>query len=127
MIGRERWDGRTEAGGGGSAPAPPHEPQPLDERQIKLHLLESLARSQRALSSILEQIGELGAAMPELPKAVLRNMELIAKYQGQMAEKTSGLRLRAVRAGKPGAPWLQRGVARNGGSSGSARGGNKQG
>lgn len=122
MSGRERQDGRPEADASGFAPvsAQPHGQHPLDERQIKLHLLESLARSQRALSAILEQIGELGAVMPELPKAVLRNMELIAKYQGLLAEKATGMRLRAVHAGKPQTPWLQRGVARAGRGPGRA-------
>lgn len=76
------------------------------ENEIKLDILGSLARSQQALSLILESMaGTVGAASPDAD-AVAKYLRLIAQYQQILTEKIAGMEIRRVEMGIPAAQWL---------------------
>jgi hypothetical protein len=81
------------------------------ENEIKLHLLESLAMSQRAVSVMIGHYAELSGQSMRLSQDTLRQLELITRYQGILTEKISGVRLRKVCKGSHTKPWLNRVVA----------------
>ncbi|WP_159881082.1 hypothetical protein [Paenibacillus puerhi] len=99
------------------------------ENRAKLHMLVSLARSQRALARMLESMAELmeaGARQGRDGSAKagermeggsrerrdmagrewLAQLEALSRYQRAMAERLGLLRLRKIRRGIPGKPWL---------------------
>jgi len=76
------------------------------ENEIRLHLLQSLAMSQRAISKMIATCAELPDYSEEMSRQVLRNLELLARAQGALAEKIGRHRLRGVMRGVPGRPWL---------------------
>jgi hypothetical protein len=80
----------------------------VKENEIKLHLLESLAMSQRAVSAILGSCAELSEQSPELSRQLLQNLEHITRYQGVLTEKISGVRIRRLTSGCPRTPWWNR-------------------
>ncbi len=83
------------------------------ENAIKLHLLESLAMSQRAVSVMIGHYAELSGQSMRLSQDTMRQLELITRYQGVLFEKISGIRLRKACKGTPATPWLNRGVAKS--------------
>jgi len=85
----------------------------LLERQdeIKLDILESLARSQKALASIIEIMAGAAERSQELSEGLLDNVEIIAKYQRALAAKLAGMRVTARVRGAPGKPWLSERVS----------------
>jgi two-component sensor histidine kinase len=82
------------------------------ENKLKLHLLHSLARSQRALARIIESMaavaeGKANSGSSEAAaEKVVEQLEAISRYQRQLTEKISGVRIRKFRRGLPGKPWL---------------------
>ncbi|MEB3100426.1 hypothetical protein [Ferviditalea candida] len=76
------------------------------ENEIKLDILGSLARSQQALSLILESMaGAAGAVSPDAD-AVFKYLRTIAKHQQILTEKITGMEIRKVETGVPARQWL---------------------
>lgn len=83
-----------------------------EEARIKLHILNSLARSQRALARILESIADVmehrehrehrKAAEGRLGEQI----EAISRYQRQIAVKMIGVKIRRKTCGVPQKPWI---------------------
>lgn len=73
---------------------------------IKLHILQSLARSQRALATMIENMADISTHSSKVSKHLLENIETITKYQELIAAKLIGLRFRRRIKGKPAKPWL---------------------
>lgn len=76
------------------------------EQRIKLDLLDSLARSQRALARIIESVALSVESSPPLARQVAENLETIVKYQQILARKIIGIPIREKQKGTPGDPWL---------------------
>ena len=77
------------------------------ELEIKLDILKSLARSQKALASMMEQIAEMTiTAPPAQDRELMREWIAIRKHQRVLAEKILGIRLGHVVQGRPGALWI---------------------
>ncbi|MDF2724510.1 MAG: hypothetical protein K0Q59_4185 [Paenibacillus sp.] len=77
------------------------------EREIKLDILQSLARSQRALARILESAADTsGAGSASSDDDSLRkSIEAIERHQLVIMEKLCGITLGEVKASPPAAPW----------------------
>jgi len=86
------------------------------ENELRLSILEAVARSQQALASIIEsvaaarEVGMIGANSEQ----TARELEALARYQLVLAEKILSLKLRHIRTGEPGQPWLSSEVCRCG-------------
>ncbi|GIP39139.1 hypothetical protein J31TS4_24190 [Paenibacillus sp. J31TS4] len=80
------------------------------ENELRLELLESLARSQRALASLIETAAAAGLGAPEGAGTLLANAEALCRYQLVLAGKIAGHRLRRVFRSRPGRIWLRRGL-----------------
>ncbi|GLX67096.1 hypothetical protein [Paenibacillus glycanilyticus] len=78
------------------------------EREVKLELLSSLARSQTALARILDSIADVSGASPALAQSIAENVELLTTMQKYIAESVTGLTMRRKyrKLGSPGTPWL---------------------
>lgn len=78
------------------------------EQHIKLHLLTSLARSQRALTQMLESVADISTSSKETAQRLAENIGVISNYQRQLTAKITGITIRRrVRTnGGNGKPWL---------------------
>ncbi|CAG7647788.1 hypothetical protein ACFQI7_20640 [Paenibacillus allorhizosphaerae] len=84
---------------------------PADETtRAKLHILNSLARSQRALAKIIEVMAE-SAESTNAGKTLIEQIDAISRYQRQIAVKMIGIRIRRKTFGLPGKPWIHPMVA----------------
>ncbi|MDO3676023.1 hypothetical protein [Paenibacillus ehimensis] len=86
-----------------------------EENKVKLHILHSLARSQRALARMIESVADVVEGSEETARKLSVQMEAISRYQGQIAMKMAGVRIRRLRRsrrGIPGKPWLGEEVKR---------------
>lgn len=106
------------------------------ENEVKLHLLRSLARSQRALARILESVADTaqpssspGADRPGPGQApasfsgehvdlLVRQLAVLSSCQQQLTEKLTGIRIRKFQRGRPGKLWLCRRVRLETGTAG---------
>lgn len=80
----------------------------LDRQQeMKLDILESLARSQKALARIIESAADSAPAGAEAgtPDGLQKSIGAIARYQQAIMEKMFGIRVGTVRTTPPAAPW----------------------
>jgi hypothetical protein len=85
------------------------------ESLIKLDLLQSLARSQRALARMLEQAADAGDETEQVGEEFRRNLAAIGRLQAALAEAMGLIRIRRIRKGAPGPVWLHpRLIRRNG-------------
>lgn len=82
------------------------------EMEIRLDILRSLARSQRALADMLEGIALLTGESEEDARRVRRQAQELVRCQTVLAEKLCGIRINRIIRGKPGRLWLRGGVAR---------------
>lgn len=73
---------------------------------VKLHLLRSLARSQRAAARIVECAADQAEKSEELADRLKRHIRLIEDYERILAGQMSLLLPRSVRRGSPGKPWI---------------------
>lgn len=80
------------------------------ERAIKLDMLHSLARSQRALARLLECVADVTEADDGMKRNLKRHFAALAACQRALADRIVGIRVRRVVSGKPGAVWLDRKV-----------------
>ncbi|MEX2460143.1 MAG: hypothetical protein WD469_02370 [Paenibacillaceae bacterium] len=88
------------------------------QNELKLDILRSLARSQRALAEIVEIIAPVMAASvhgtssahqagsDHLAQQILAHMGSLSEYQHALAQKLSGIEIRQVKKGRPCQPWL---------------------
>ncbi|MEK3720850.1 hypothetical protein [Paenibacillus sp. FSL H8-0034] len=100
----------------------PNAPDYTHEQRIQMHMLTSIARSQRALTQILEAVADLtqksadahisSESITTNPKEtvqrVVDNIQQISNYQRQLTAKITGITIRRrVRVrGHNGKPWL---------------------
>jgi len=82
----------------------------LRREQLKLDMLEALARSQHALASMLEQMAAVTEVSPHAAKQMIASAETLARYQQSLAECVSAIRFPRIRKGRPGKAWLAAGV-----------------
>lgn len=76
--------------------------------EIKLDILESLARSQRAISRIIESVADVSSSSDKAANHVLENLDIITKYQHEIANKLFNIHVSHLKKGHPSAPWLNR-------------------
>ncbi|SMF89508.1 hypothetical protein SAMN05661091_4673 [Paenibacillus uliginis N3/975] len=77
------------------------------EREAKVAMISSIARSQDALAGILENIAEITAHSDVTARKLAENIRLLNAYQSVMAEMLTGIRLNRSKLGKPASPWLK--------------------
>lgn len=82
------------------------------ETELKLDILQSLARCQRALASILETMAVCGNEDEQAAITLRKHAETIERYQLAIAEKIIGIPFHPWRASKPGPVWLHPQVCR---------------
>jgi hypothetical protein len=83
-----------------------------NRERIELHMLTSLARSQRALCRIMETIADQVTVSEQLAIQMAENLQTISEYQRSMIEKITKKSPRQRRLGTPGKPWISKNVAR---------------
>ncbi|TVY11840.1 hypothetical protein [Paenibacillus cremeus] len=77
------------------------------ENRTKLHILNSLARSQRALARIMESIADVVEGTEPTAQKLAEHIEAISKYQRQLSSKMMGIRLRRKTYGRVTMkPWI---------------------
>jgi hypothetical protein len=88
------------------------------QNKLKLDILQSLARSQRALAEIVEVIAPVVASSIHgtssdheassefMAKQILAHLGSLNNYQHALAQKLSGINIRQVKNGRPGKIWL---------------------
>jgi len=79
---------------------------PEREIRIKLDILESVARSQRALARLLESAADVYEASPALAARLRENLEQLADCQQALVRLIAPIRLPRTKPGRPGKPWL---------------------
>ncbi|WP_020617540.1 hypothetical protein [Paenibacillus daejeonensis] len=79
------------------------------EREVKLELLSSLARSQRAMARILESVADVTACSSDSARALQQELRTMTRLQQAIASSIVPLRISKVQRGKPGRLWLRDG------------------
>lgn len=75
------------------------------EQGIKLDILTSLARSQKALTSMIEDVAEMKPILTS-EQELLRELVVMGRYQRLLVEKILMIRSRNVVHGRPGEHWI---------------------
>jgi hypothetical protein len=83
-----------------------------NREKIELHMLTSLARSQRAICRIIETIADQVEVSEQLAVHIAENLETLSQYQRAMIQKITKQNPKPRRLGKPGKPWINKDVAR---------------
>ncbi len=78
---------------------------------VKLDLLRSLARSQRALTRMLESMADSLEASRPLSRQFADHLEVIGRYQKVLTLQIMGLRIKKRRRGVPAPPWINPRIA----------------
>ncbi|MNY43265.1 hypothetical protein D3C86_1782100 [compost metagenome] len=82
-----------------------------NRERVELHMLISLARSQRALCRIIESVADQLEGSEQLANHVADNLKAISDYQRVLMMKVSNQSNRVTgKAGKPGKPWVNKRV-----------------
>jgi len=77
------------------------------ESELKLDILASLARSQKALAAMMETLADMSPRFSgEDRAAALKEIGAISSLQRALAEKILMVKLRPVRKGAPGPHWI---------------------
>lgn len=76
--------------------------------ELQLDILDSLARSQKALARIIESLADISATSGETARRVQVNIEAITRYQESLMVKLCGIRPNRVRTSPPSKPWINR-------------------
>jgi hypothetical protein len=79
---------------------------PQDRARLELHILASLARSQRALARMIEAVADQVADSKVAAGKMIENLEMISAYQRVLVARISGIRPRTLKKGSPAPPWL---------------------
>ncbi|RUS44644.1 hypothetical protein [Cohnella sp. AR92] len=95
------------------------------EWEVKLTLLQSIARSQEALARILESVADV--AVHSEPSAVVmrEHVRELSNLQAALVEAVTGQRWKAPRIGRASPPWLSRKLRVAAGTGKLRRGGAK--
>lgn len=79
------------------------------QREMKLDILESLARSQRAMARIIESAADADhaavSARTGVDDSLRKSIEAIERYQLVIMEKMLGIQLGEIMHSPPSAPW----------------------
>jgi hypothetical protein len=87
-----------------------HELEETKER-VKLDVLVSLARCQKALTRMLECVADQAAGLELASAEAVAELRAIAKHQAVLTAKLTGAVVRPPRKrGVPAPPWIQPGV-----------------
>lgn len=78
----------------------------LDREALELHLLTSLARSQRALCRIIESVADQVVASQQITEEMAQNLKLISSYQRVLVQKITRLKPLKKKSTTPSPPWL---------------------
>lgn len=85
-------------------------PAQLSEHAVKLEMIRSIARSQAALASILENIADLTGHSELAARKLSENVRILSEYQSAMCRMMTGISLRRQKTGVPAPPWLGTGT-----------------
>ncbi|WP_127578764.1 hypothetical protein [Paenibacillus koleovorans] len=90
----------------------------ISERaELKLDMLHSLARSQKALARMIESLADVTEQSIDTAAGLRENIRAIAEYQRTMAEKVAEIELPdTVRRSTPSSPWTNGSLRVCGGS-----------
>lgn len=77
-----------------------------EQNRIRLDILKSLARSQRALAAILESIADVSSQSEPAALHLMEHLDAIGRHQSVLAYKILGIRLRRTYRSAPGKVWL---------------------
>ncbi|CAH1229922.1 hypothetical protein PAECIP111891_06574 [Paenibacillus allorhizoplanae] len=81
-----------------------------NRERVELHMLISLARSQRALCRIIESVADHVENSEQLAGHVADNLKSISDYQHALMLKLTKQSTRKRVNGKPAKPWLNKNV-----------------
>ncbi|CAN7572478.1 MULTISPECIES: hypothetical protein [unclassified Paenibacillus] len=81
-----------------------------NRERVELHMLISLARSQRALCRIIESVADHVEGSEQLAGHVADNLKSISDYQHALMLKLTKQPTRKRVNGKPAKPWLNKNV-----------------
>ncbi|NOU63206.1 hypothetical protein GC096_03985 [Paenibacillus sp. LMG 31461] len=81
-----------------------------NRERVELHMLISLARSQRALCRIIESVADHVEGSEQLAGHVADNLKSISDYQHALMLKLMKQPARKRVDGKPAKPWLNKHV-----------------
>jgi hypothetical protein len=73
---------------------------------LELHILTSLARSQRALARIIGAVADQVEGSDQISQHFTENIKLLSLYQRELTMKICRLQPRKQYFGKPGTPWI---------------------
>jgi hypothetical protein len=73
---------------------------------LELHILTSLARSQRALARIIEAVADQVEDSGQIAEHFSENIKLLSTYQRILAMKITRSKLRKKYFSTPGIPWI---------------------
>lgn len=76
------------------------------ENEIKLNILESLARSQRALARIIETVADISEYSQSTAAHIANHIDIINKYQQALMGKMTKIQIRKIKKGSHTKPWL---------------------
>ncbi|WP_068620043.1 hypothetical protein [Paenibacillus tuaregi] len=76
------------------------------EHEIKLQLVQSLAKSQAAIARILDSIADVTEQSETASKQLCENIRVLTNYQSAMAGMLTGIRLNRQYYGTPTTPWI---------------------
>lgn len=76
------------------------------ERAVKLELISSIARSQKALARILESIADVSVHADPIAKSLRDNIAQLNQMQQMLTESVVGIRFGQRRQGHPSGPWI---------------------
>lgn len=73
--------------------------------ELKLDIVESLARCQKALAKIIEGVAEASDATEETPMMLRENIKALAHYQRSIMVSMLGIELGDYGESRPSRPW----------------------
>lgn len=78
----------------------------LSEQEVKLSLVQSIAKSQEALARILDSIADITETSEDASKLLRDNVKVLTSYQISIAQMMCGVRLNRQYYGTPTMPWI---------------------
>lgn len=77
------------------------------EREVKLELVSSIARSQKALARILESIADVSVHADPIAKSLRDNIAQLSQMQQMLTESVVGIRFEQRQQSRPTGQWRQ--------------------
>lgn len=72
----------------------------------KLKLIDSIAKSQSAMARILDSLADITECDEHTASHLARNIEVLTRYQREMARTVCGISLHRIYHGTPTEPWI---------------------